>query len=73
MVKKLALCIFASELLLVRYSWEFPDILLSQEHACKSLCAADGVCEISTVPHAIESTFTGRHEVCNFIFSMRAI
>ncbi|KAH7105369.1 hypothetical protein BKA62DRAFT_386244 [Auriculariales sp. MPI-PUGE-AT-0066] len=40
--------------------------LCDQEHACKSLCAAKGVCEISTVPHAIETTFTGRHEVFNF-------
>ncbi|KAH7105371.1 hypothetical protein BKA62DRAFT_689459 [Auriculariales sp. MPI-PUGE-AT-0066] len=40
--------------------------LCDQEHACKSQCVANGVCEISTVPHTIETTFTGRHEVFMF-------
>ena len=61
MVKKLVLCTFASELLPVIDSQGFSDMLQGQEHDCKSPCATDGVCQISTVP--LESTFAGHHEV----------
>ncbi|PVF95046.1 hypothetical protein CPB86DRAFT_739378 [Serendipita vermifera] len=40
--------------------------LCSEEHACNHDCGNEGICEIATMPHAIETTFTGRHETFQY-------
>ena len=55
---------------------ELDDILLNQlemvllkyreAHPCNALCAAQGACEISTVPLRVESTFTGKLETFQY-------
>lgn len=37
-----------------------------QEHSCKAVCTAAGICEIDTTPQSIEATFTGRHETFQY-------
>ncbi|KAF8483073.1 hypothetical protein JB92DRAFT_3033330 [Gautieria morchelliformis] len=37
-----------------------------ESHSCSALCAAQGACEISTVPLRVESTFTGKLETFQF-------
>ncbi|KAF8122287.1 hypothetical protein EV363DRAFT_1555266 [Boletus edulis] len=40
--------------------------LCGQEHLCTAICAAPGICEIETVPHSIEATFTGRNKTFQY-------
>jgi len=37
-----------------------------EEHECRALCTASGVCEINTAPQSIEATFTGRNETFQY-------
>ncbi|KAI0751604.1 hypothetical protein C8Q80DRAFT_1158354 [Daedaleopsis nitida] len=36
--------------------------LCGQEHSCKALCSAKGICQIETAPLSVEATFSGKHE-----------
>ncbi|KAK7025067.1 VWFA domain-containing protein [Favolaschia claudopus] len=36
--------------------------LCGQEHKCAAFCQSKGICQIETVPHSIETMFTGRYE-----------
>ena len=48
---------------LLYFNWKkLNDRHTRQEHKCQSLCAAIGACEIDTVPHSIEATFSGKHD-----------
>ena len=38
----------------------------SEEHSCKALCSAEGICQIDTTPQSMEVTFTGRHEMFRY-------
>ncbi|KAF8483069.1 hypothetical protein JB92DRAFT_3033310 [Gautieria morchelliformis] len=40
--------------------------LCGESHSCSAPCAAQGACEISTVPLRVESTFTGKLETFQF-------
>ncbi|KAF9064891.1 hypothetical protein BDP27DRAFT_1467712 [Rhodocollybia butyracea] len=40
--------------------------LCGEQHACRSFCAAPGICDIETQPQSVEATFTGRHETFQY-------
>ncbi|KAG8930696.1 hypothetical protein FRC01_002390, partial [Tulasnella sp. 417] len=37
-----------------------------QEHPCRRQCEADGICEVNTTPHSVETTFTGKHSTFSY-------